>query len=89
MGALTGGDVHLHLRVDASAFGATVTVLRRLYEVVNLGDLDRYARDLQRPGTGCRRRRDSNRIRAGSPIHRSLEGLATDRDLLEQYNAMR
>jgi GrpB-like predicted nucleotidyltransferase (UPF0157 family) len=34
-GALTKGDVDLHLRVDVVDFPATVTVLRRLYVVVH------------------------------------------------------
>ena len=34
-GALTGGDVDLHLRVEPAAFAATVDGLRTVYEVVH------------------------------------------------------
>jgi GrpB-like predicted nucleotidyltransferase (UPF0157 family) len=34
-GALTGGDIDLHLRVEASAFAETVERLREIYDVVH------------------------------------------------------
>jgi hypothetical protein len=88
-GALTGGDVDLHLRVDPSAFGPTVSALRGFYEVVHpeiwtdtLASFGVLGEDVGIVVTPV-----------GSVHDRRFTGawrrLATEPDLLQQYNAMK
>ncbi len=88
-GALTGGDVDLHLRVDASAFPATRTVLCRLYEIVNaeiwtdtLATFGVKGEDVGVALTPIGSEHDRRFTRAWTR-------LAADPEVLERYNAMK
>ncbi|MBA2633915.1 MAG: hypothetical protein H0U86_13115 [Chloroflexi bacterium] len=88
-GALTGGDVDLHLRVDASAYETTVSALRTLYDVVRpeiwTTTLATFGVEGEDVGIAV--------TPIGSEHERRFTGawrrLASKPDLLEQYNHMK
>lgn len=91
-GALTRGDVDLHLRVPPSAFTAAVDLLRAHYPVVHpdiwtttLATFDVPARAPGDPPTGIAAtpRGSEHDLR----FTRSWQLLAADPDLLAEYNA--
>lgn len=89
-GALTKGDVDLHLRVPAGDFAPTVAALRRVYQVVHVEiwqrSLATFAIQAALPaGVAVTPVGSEHDLR----FSRSWQLLAADPDLLNAYNEMK
>jgi hypothetical protein len=89
-GALTKGDVDLHLRVAPPDFATTVATLRALYAVVHpeiwQGTLATFAIEAELPtGLAVTPAGSEHDVR----FRRTWRKLASDPDLLAEYNAVK